>query len=185
VTALEEAQALVAERLSPKLLGHSQRVAETAAELAVRWGADPDEARLAGLLHDYCRALSAEEALAQAEAAGLEIGPLERGRPLQLLHARLAAAQLAGRGFGPACLRAVATHTMGGPGMDTLQKCVYLADAIEPGRRYPGVEELRSLAANSLDDALRSLVRLTIVDLVERRRPVHPSTIALYNELHG
>jgi HD superfamily phosphohydrolase YqeK len=69
--------------------------------------------------------------------------------------------------------------------MDPLQKCVYLADAIEPGRNYPGVEELRGLAANSLDDALRSLARLTIIDLVERRRPVHPATVALYNELHG
>lgn len=181
----DEAERLVEGRLPPRLLGHSRRVAGTAAGLAARWGADPEQARLAGLLHDYCRDLSPEETLAQAEAAGLAVGPLERARPRQLLHAPLAAAQLEESGLSESCLRAIATHTVGGAGMDPLQKCVYLADAIEPGRNYPGVEELRGLAANSLDDALRSLVRLTIVDLVERRRPVHPATMALYNELHG
>ncbi len=182
---LRDAEVLIEGRLPPRLLAHSRRVADTAAELAKAWGADPEAARLAGLLHDYCRDLSSEETLAQAEAAGLAIGPLERARPRQLLHAPLAAAQLAERGLSEACLRAIATHTVGGGGMDPLQKCVYLADAIEPGRDYPGVEEHRGLAANSLDDALRSLVRLTIVDLVERQRPLHPATVALYNELHG
>ena len=181
----DDALGLIEARLPARLLSHSRRVAVTAAQLAGLWGADSEAARLAGLLHDYCRHLSPEETLAQAGAAGLAIGPLERARPRQLLHAPLAAAQLAEVGLSEACLRAIATHTVGGAGMDPLQKCVYLADAIEPGRDYPGVEELRSLAANSLDEALRVLVRLTIVDLVERRRPVHPATIALYNELHG
>ncbi|HJW75035.1 MAG TPA: HD domain-containing protein, partial [Thermoleophilia bacterium] len=112
-------------------------------------------------------------------------GPLERARPRRLLHAPLAAAQLTGLGFSDACLRAVATHTVGGDGMDPLQKSVYLADAIEPGRTYAGVQDLRELAANSLDVALRSLVRMTIIDLVGHGLTVHPATIELYNELHG
>ena len=78
---------------------------------------------------------------------------------------------------------AIATHTVG-RGM-TSSRSVSILPTIEPGRDFPGVEELRGLAANSIDEALRSLVRLTIVDLVERRRRVHPATVALYNELHG
>ncbi len=35
-------------------------------------------------LHDYCRDLSPEEPLAQAEAAGLAVGPLARARPIIL-----------------------------------------------------------------------------------------------------
>lgn len=180
-----QAERLIEARLSPRLLTHSRSVAEGAAELAVRWGADPEEAYVAGLLHDYCRGLSHEETLAQAAAAGLAVSPLERARPRRLLHAPLAAAQLVGLGFSAACLRAIATHTVGGAGMDPLQKSVYLADAIEPGRSYAGVQELRDLAANSLDVALKSLVRMTIFDLVSHGVPVHPATIELYNELHG
>ncbi len=185
MTPREQADRLVDERLPERLRDHSRRVAVLAAELATRWGADPDEAYLAGLLHDYCRGLSSEEVLERARAAGLAISDLERARPRQLLHARLAAAELAAFGFSDACLRAVATHTVGAARMDPLQKSVYLADAIEPGRSYLGVEELRGLAANSLDEALRSLVRTTIVDLVERERSIHPATVALYNELYG
>ncbi|HJW75848.1 MAG TPA: HD domain-containing protein, partial [Thermoleophilia bacterium] len=74
MTLCAEAERLIEERLSPRLLAHSRGVAEVAAELAVRWGADAEEARLAGLLHDYCRGLSHEETLAQAEAAGLAFG---------------------------------------------------------------------------------------------------------------
>jgi predicted HD superfamily hydrolase involved in NAD metabolism len=185
VTARCEAERLIVERLSSRVVSHSRGVAETAAELAARWDADPEEAYVAGLLHDYCRSLSHEETLAQAEAAGLAVSPIERARPRRLLHARLAAVQLEGLGFSEACLRAVETHTVGGAGMDPLQKSVYLADAIEPGRSYTGVQELRELAANSLDVALRSLVRMTLFDLVGRGLPVHPGTIELYNELHG
>ena len=185
MTPRDEAERLVDERLPDRLRDHSRRVATLAAEFAARWSADPEEAYLAGLLHDYCRGLTPEEVLARAEAAGLAVGELERARPRPLLHAPLAAVELRRFGFSEACLRAVATHTVGGAGMDPLQKSVYLADAIEPGRSYPGVEELRGLAANSLDEALRALVRATIVDLVERRRSIHPGTIALYNELHG
>jgi predicted HD superfamily hydrolase involved in NAD metabolism len=185
VTPRDRAERLVGERLTERRLGHARRVAALAAELAARWGADPDEAYVAGLLHDYCHGLSPQEVLARAEAAGLAVSDLARAGPRQLLHARLAAVELARFGFSDACLRAVATHTVGGAHMDPLQKSVYLADAVEPGRSYPGVEELRGLAANSPDEALRSLVRTTIVDLVERRWTIHPATIALYNELHG
>jgi predicted HD superfamily hydrolase involved in NAD metabolism len=185
VTLRDEAERLIDERLPERLRGHSRRVAAMASEFAVRWGADAQEAYLAGLVHDYCRSLTPEEVLARAEAAGLAVSDLERARPRQLLHAPLAAVELVPLGFSEACLRAVATHTVGGARMDPLQKSVYLADAIEPGRSYPGVEELRGLAANSLDEALRSLVCVTIVDLVERRRSIHPAMIALYNELYG
>ena len=37
--------------------------------------------------------------------------------------------------------------------MSTLEKVVYLADAIEPNRFYPGVDELRRAAEEDLDKA--------------------------------
>ena len=43
-------------------------------------------------------------------------------------------------------LDAVSYHTTGRSGMTTLEKIVFLADAIEPGRDYPGVEAIRDAA---------------------------------------
>ncbi|MCP6368247.1 bis(5'-nucleosyl)-tetraphosphatase (symmetrical) YqeK, partial [Klebsiella pneumoniae] len=51
-------------------------------------------------------------------------------------------------------LDAIAYHTSGRPGMTLLEKIVYVADYIEPGRRFPGVDEVRELAKKDLNAAL-------------------------------
>ena len=66
--------------------------------------------------------------------------------------------------------------------MNTLERCVYLADAIEPGRSYEGVDELRLLARRSLSQGVAWSAGRTLSRLVQRARPVHPDTLALYNE---
>ncbi len=42
-------------------------------------------------------------------------------------------------------LDAVSYHTTGRAGMTLLEKIIFIADAVEPGRDYPGVEEIREL----------------------------------------
>ena len=57
-------------------------------------------------------------------------------------------------------INAVSYHTTGRAGMSLLEKIIYIADAIEPGRNYPGVEDVRVLAWQDLDRAcLLSLER--------------------------
>ena len=48
---------LLKARLSKKRFTHSVNVARAAFALAERWGADPQKAYLAGLLHDCCKEL--------------------------------------------------------------------------------------------------------------------------------
>ncbi|MPN28243.1 hypothetical protein SDC9_175684 [bioreactor metagenome] len=50
-------------------------------------------------------------------------------------------------------LNAVSYHTTGRSNMSQLEKIIYLADAIEPNREYPGVDELRKAAFVNLDEA--------------------------------
>ena len=50
-------------------------------------------------------------------------------------------------------LHAVMYHTTGRKGMSRLEKILYLADAIEPGRDYPQVKQLRKVAEEDLDKA--------------------------------
>jgi predicted HD superfamily hydrolase involved in NAD metabolism len=178
-----QAEALAAARVSPGLLEHCRGVARYAATLAERWGAPADEALLAGLLHDYCRELSGEQILARCRQLGLPVSALEQLRPVQLLHARLAAAELSSQDLSSDCRDAIARHTVGGAGMSVLAQCLYVADTAEPGRTYKGAAELRALAAESLRDALQASITRTLQHLVDRGRPIHPDTIALYNEL--
>jgi predicted HD superfamily hydrolase involved in NAD metabolism len=179
------AEGLIERGVSARLLAHSRRVAETAADLASRWSGDQTDAFLAGLLHDLCRAWSPEELLRTAQHHSLTVGEVERRYPVQLLHGPVAAAELAGEGLSASALAAIALHTAGSPGMDVVARCVYVADFCEPGRRFAGAAVVRALASRSLDEAVATTVRMTMQHLLETGRLLAPVTVALYNECHG
>ena len=54
---------------------------------------------------------------------------------------------------------------------------LYLADYIEPNRDFPEVGELRKLSYEDLDRAVLLGVRLSIEEMLERNRMVHPNTL--------
>jgi HD superfamily phosphohydrolase YqeK len=88
-------------------------------------------------------------------------------------------------GLDPEVAGAIRLHTVGDAGMTVLEKCVYLADYLEPGRAFPGVAEVRELAMTSLDAAVGAAVRLGLLDIIHRGRGVVPEALALYNETHA
>ena len=89
----EELVARVTERLGEREAAHSIAVSEVAAELAERYDVDVDQARLAGLLHDWAREMSGEELLAAAARYGISVTPVDEAVPY-LLHAAVGAEQL-------------------------------------------------------------------------------------------
>ena len=179
------AEELIAARLSPRRRDHARRVAAEAVILAERFGASARKAELAGLLHDYCRELSDAETMVAAAKYGIAVGPVEARRPKKILHGPVAAAELTGRGLDAEVADAIRLHTIGGAGMTVLEKCVYLADYLEPGRDFPGVGDVRALAQRSLDAAVGAAARLSLLDIIGRSRGVVPGALALYNETHG
>jgi HD superfamily phosphohydrolase YqeK len=69
--------------------------------------------------------------------------------------------------------------------MTVLEKCLYLADYCEPARDFPGVDDVRALAVESLDAAVGAAARRSLLDIVTRGRGVVPGALALYNETHA
>ena len=67
--------------------------------------------------------------------------------------------------------------------MGLLEKIVCLADYIEPGRDFPGVDEIRKLAKVSLEQGLVAGFDSTIRVLLEKRRIVFPLTVLARNDL--
>jgi predicted HD superfamily hydrolase involved in NAD metabolism len=187
VTGIDRAAAdeLIAARLSPRRRSHAHRVAAEAVALAVRFGAAPEAAEVAGLLHDYCREVPDGEILAAAAHYDIPVGPVEARRPKKILHGPVAAAELLERGLDPRIAAAIRLHTVGDAGMTVLEKCVYLADYLEPGRGFPGIDEVRALAEESLDLAVGAAARLSLLDIIGRGRGVVPGALALYNETHA
>jgi nicotinate-nucleotide adenylyltransferase len=141
---------------------HTMGVVRTAVHLAERCGVDGKKARLAALLHD----------------CGKNIEPDD------LRHAQKSA-ELAQSFYGvndPDILRAIKLHTTGGADMTMLDKLIYLADLIEPNRHFPGVEELREIAARDVDEAFYAAVVHTIQYVQSAGLTVHPDSYLALND---
>lgn len=149
---------------------HSLRVARCAEALARRHGVDTHKARLAGMLHDLARLYSPQRLIAESEARGFAIDFAEREHPT-LLHARLGAA-IAREDFGIddlEVLSAIEKHTTGGAAMSPLDCVVYLADSLEPNRRFAERGELWQLALRDLSSATRETMRLSAEHQARKR----------------
>ena len=60
--------------------------------------------------------------------------------------------------------------------MNTLEKIIYVADYIEPNRSFEGVEQLRRLAFEDLDEVLRMGLQMTLDILRQQEREISPET---------
>jgi predicted HD superfamily hydrolase involved in NAD metabolism len=160
---------------------HSLGVENTAAELALRYGLDVNQAALAGLLHDCGKDLRKE---VRGDLEYL-LGEYRGEKSDALYHAPLGA-DIAQQIFGiddPEILSAIKKHTLGGPGMTDLEKIVYLADFFEPGRRYPGMMAIKEATMVSLDNGLLEAARQTIRHLLDKQVPIQLDVVEMYNEI--
>lgn len=176
---------LLKSRLKPGRFEHSLGVAETAAELAGRFGIDREKARIAGLLHDCAREFPNSSMLEEAEKRGIPVGPVERAMPL-LLHAYIGAHRVKEL-YGvedEEISQSIWRHTVGGPAMTKLDKVIYFADMIEPHRDYPEVKQLRKLARTAeLDEMLLVGLTESIRFVLDKNHLIHPDTVTARNEL--
>ncbi len=168
------------------LRGHMDRVSGIAAELARQWDLDPEEAALAGFLHDIARARPAEVLLRQAEDLGLTVDPVQQALPV-LLHGPVGAAELARleHDLGEDLLAAVDHHSTGREGMSQLEKVVFLADKLDPRQVGPDPQlvELRDRAFTDLDSGIIYYLEQQCLHLLQRGGLVHPAAIEARNWL--
>ena len=89
----------------------------------------------------------------------------------------------ANRVLTPEVLDAIRYHSTGTADMTDIAKIVFLADLIEPGRDFEGVEEIREASFRDLDRGMLLSYDNTIRYLLEDGLLIHPDAIAGYNQL--
>lgn len=178
------------EYISEKRIRHCRGVAETAVELARRWNVDCEKARLAGLLHDVAREIPREHIwkLVLEESGGdireVPCGVIASRNPV-VLHAH-AGMIIARDRFGVTdeeILRSISLHTTGSPVMGMLDRILFIADYIEPGRKFYGVLKARDLACRDLNEAMWYVLKYTLKELLRKRRPICDLTFLAYNQI--
>ena len=169
--------------LSEKRFIHSLNVARESVKLAKKFGANEEKAEVAGLLHDILKDTPADKQLKIISDFGIMMTDVE-------LSAKLFWHAVAGAVYIRKELKieddeifdAVRYHTTGRKDMALLEKVIFIADFISEDRDYPGVEEMRKIAYESLDKAIVEGIAFTIGDLAKRRDPIVPETIDAYND---
>ena len=169
-------------QITEKRYRHTLGVAETAERLAKGCGVSPGRARLAGQLHDCAKSLTMEEMRRQIREAGIPVDPMEWDNEF-VLHAPAGAAR-AKLEYGVRdgeLLTAIRWHTLGGPDLTALEALIYVADAVEPGRKpYPGIEETRALAEKDIFAAARLCARQSADYVRSRGGTPHPRSLAMF-----
>lgn len=174
----------VSGQMPEKRWKHTLGVMETSVKLAKRYGGDPERAELAAILHDVAKYWPVEqmrEIIEEGQDLSKELLTYDK----QLWHAEVGAF-VARRDYGiedQEVLDAIRYHTSGREQMTLLDKIVCLADYIEPGRDFPGVEQIRKKAKQSLEEGLVAGFDSTISLLLEKGKIVFPLTVLARNDL--
>ncbi|MEG6566132.1 bis(5'-nucleosyl)-tetraphosphatase (symmetrical) YqeK [Thermoanaerobacterium saccharolyticum] len=170
--------------LSDERFNHSLGVMETSEKLAVRYGADVEKAKIAGLLHDCAKNLREDELVALANKYGIQIDDVLEKSP-SLLHGPVGGYMIEDY-FGiqdDEIKRAIMLHTTGDKDMTLLDKIIFLADYIEPNRNFEGVENLRDAAYKNIEEAVIMALDETIKYVLEKGQLLYQKTVIARNDM--
>lgn len=176
--------------LEQKRYEHTLGVAYTAATLAMVHDVDVNKALIAGILHDCAKCMSHHKQISLCKKNKMQLSEIETEKHSPLLHAK-AGSCLARKKYGVTdedILQAISYHTTGRPHMSPLEKIIYIADYIEPGRErakrsYADIQnlaEVRKMAYRNLDEALCKILSDTLDYLAKKGGKIDPMTRETY-----
>ncbi|WP_220729503.1 bis(5'-nucleosyl)-tetraphosphatase (symmetrical) YqeK [Apilactobacillus zhangqiuensis] len=161
---------------------HVLRVEQMAIELAKKNDVDVEKASVAGLCHDYAKQRPDDNFIELIKKYRLDDILLQYGNAIWhgevgylLVQNELGVTDID-------ILNSIKHHTTGAKYMSKLEQIVYMADYIEMGRDFPGVEEARDITFNNLADGVAYQTKHTLQFLISSNKPVYPKTIDTYNE---
>ena len=196
VCALAEA---VKPYLTDKRYAHTAAVAEEAARLGEIFGFSGDDIRrlrVSALLHDITKLADSKKQLQYCEEFGIILEP-EKNVSSSILHG-ITGAALAVRDFAAYTdadiLSGVRWHTTGRHGMTVFEAIIYLADYIEPTRKFDDCKAVRQYFYDRIGGCTDEEDRLevlrdtmiysfdrTIENLLEDRHIIDSDTICARN----
>lgn len=163
---------------------HTLSVAYTAASLAMVHEEDTEKALVAGMLHDCAKCIDSKKLVSVCKKNNLEMTEIEMKNPSALLHAKVGSF-FAREKYGVTdedILNAIKYHTTGRPDMSRLEKILYIADYMEPGRKHAAnLAQIRKMAYQDLDKTLLKILEDTLAYLQTTDNQIDDMTLKTYN----
>ena len=152
----KELKEIVKSKMSLKRFTHTLGVVEMSEKLAKIYNADIEKCKVAALLHDICKEMNMEYIKNICKNNFMNELSEEDLENNEILHG-FAGSYYVKIELGindKEILSAIKYHTVGGKNMTLVEKIVYIADAIEYGRNYPSVAEIREETFKNLDKGI-------------------------------
>lgn len=179
---VEEIKKYLKENLKESRYNHTLGVCEIALELAELNGVSKEKAEIAALAHDVAKNLSKEQMMKIIKDNNIILSNVEKEN-MNLWHSIIAPI-VAEEKLGITdedILDAVRWHTTGKEDMSVLTKIIYIADMIEPGRSFPGLEDIRKETFEDLDKGVYTGLTHSIQFLLSKNLLIDENTIKARN----
>lgn len=167
------AEKYVREHLPQKRLIHTANVAVCALKKLRETGLSEEKVLTAAILHDCAK---------YADLCDYPNFELPHGVPEPVVHAFLGA-YIAEKVVGikdEEVLDAIRFHTSGKANMTALGKLIFVADMIEKGRDYEGVEKLREKYDEGLDECFKECLKEEVLHLLNKKSYIYGETLNAY-----
>lgn len=175
---------LLMQRVSPSRYVHCLSVAKTARKIARAYELDAHKARMAGLLHDWDKALTSVRLRDRVKDYQLDIDEETITDMPWVLHGPTAAAVLAEQfpELGEEVYHAIACHTVPSTHMSDLDMIVFIADKLEPTHDVPVYKRLsKQIGTISLKSLFFEVQKAGLLYLIESQHPMNVATIKAWN----
>lgn len=168
-----ELERFVSKTLPTKRLIHTANVYLCALKWAKKLNLDQDSVKTACLLHDIAK---------YQDASSYKGFTLEKDMPAPVVHAFLGAhiATEVLKINDKDIINAIKYHTSGRPNMSDLEKLVFVADMLEEGRDYEGVDKLRAIYEKDFSSSFIECLKEETIHLKNKKAEIYRLTIDAY-----
>ena len=180
-----ELKEIVKSKMSLKRFTHTLGVVEMSEKLAKIYNADIEKCKVAALLHDICKEMDMEYIKNICKNNFMNELSEEDLENNEILHG-FAGSYYVKTELGindKEILNAIKYHTVGAKNMTLVEKIVYIADAIEYGRNYPSVVEIREETFKNLDKGILMEIEHKEKYLKSIGKKSHPNTYKFKKEI--
>lgn len=162
---------------------HCLRVADVAKRLACLYSYDLDKAYIAGLVHDIAKEFTIDENVEYVKKYSLPNYLLDK-EYAKMIHADIGACIARDwYSLDDEICHAIKSHSIGDIPMNLLDKIIFVADKIEPMKRYDGISEERSLASRDIHGATILCILNNHKKLIKEHKKIYPKSLEVLEYL--
>lgn len=181
---IDNAYTYIKDNIKESRFMHTLGVVSVAKKLALLNGVSQEKAELAALCHDIVKNMNISDMEKLMQENNIILSDDEKRSP-QLWHSFLA--PVVSKNIlnieDEEVLSAMRWHTTGKEDMTKLEKIIYIADMIEPSRRFPGVEKIREATLKDLEEGVLMGLNHTIKFLLDQGALIDLNTLKARNYL--